>query len=215
MTPMDQAYIERRDIANRYMQGKLCAEECEEFEIYLMENPDVVDQLQLDSMFIKALPFLAQSPKQKPTFWQLLFATPARASIGTLCAGALLFSLVVNFEHLVTSNSTFSSPSMVYVSSARGNTSNVDQTFSLNDVSSSVSLVLQDEFDVTKTYQINMFINSSSSPIYTASYTPNTEGEVVISVDKEMLQVGLIEIQYSLDESNNRNKKSLVVAVRD
>ncbi|MEP4890204.1 MAG: hypothetical protein ABJV04_09285 [Aliiglaciecola sp.] len=215
MKPMDRDYIESNDIANRYMQGKLCAEECEEFEVYLMENSEIVEQLELDSMLIKALPFIHEAPKAKTTFWQSLYQTPVRASLTTFCSCLFVFSLIFNFDLFSSSENTLSSPSMIYVSSVRGNTTSVDASFSLDEISSSVSLVLQDEFDIKQAYQVDIYANTDSKPLHTGTYTPNTEREVIISLYKEMLQPGLMEIKYTLDESKSKDKKVLVVVVRD
>jgi len=216
MKPMDQAYIEERDIANRYMQGKLCAEECEEFEIFLMENSDMVDKLNIDSMFIKALPFITNKTVQKPafTFWKSLFATPIRASLGTACACALVFAFVSKTNLLPPVNETLNSPSLIYVSSIRGNTTQVDASLYLSDISDSVSLVVQDDFELGHEYQINMFASANDSAIHSATYLPNSDQEIVVLINKDMLQPGLLEIQYSLNTSNQKSK-SLVVSVRD
>ncbi|MFA3791539.1 hypothetical protein AB6T38_10505 [Aliiglaciecola sp. SL4] len=215
MKPMDRDYIESNDITNRYMQGKLCAEECEEFEVYLMENSEIVEQLELDSILIKALPFIHEAPIVKTTFWQSLYQTPVRASLTTFCSCLFVFSLMFNFNLFSSSENTLSSPSMIYVSSVRGNTTSVDASFSLDEISSSVSLVLQDEFDIKQAYQVEIYANTDSEPLYTGTYTPNTEREVVISLYKEMLQPGLMEIKYTLDKSKSEDKKVLVVVVRD
>ncbi|GAB2686956.1 hypothetical protein Q4574_03555 [Aliiglaciecola sp. 3_MG-2023] len=215
MRPMDQEYIQNNDIANRYMQGKLCAEESEEFEVYLMENSEIVDQLELDSMLINTLPLINTTSKPKNSFWQSLFKTPTRASLTTLGSCILVFTLMLNYNHFSFFEKTLSSPSMVYVSSVRGNTTSVDASFSLNEISSSVSLVLQDEFNANDKYQVDIYANTEKKPSYTGTYIPNTDREVIISLYKEMLQPGLMKIEYSLDESNTKKKKVLVVVVRD
>jgi hypothetical protein len=64
MKPMDQDYIEKHDIAQRYLQGRLTPEESEAYECYLMEHPDAVEILELDIALKQGLE-LGQSPKAK------------------------------------------------------------------------------------------------------------------------------------------------------
>ncbi len=51
MRPMDREFIEQHDIAQRYLHGRLTPEEAEEFEVYLMDNPEMVEEFELDSLF--------------------------------------------------------------------------------------------------------------------------------------------------------------------
>ncbi|MFT6403170.1 MAG: hypothetical protein ACJA2D_002495 [Pseudohongiellaceae bacterium] len=50
---MDKRYIEENEIEVKYLRNQLDPDELEEFEVYLMENPEMVDELKLDEVFIR------------------------------------------------------------------------------------------------------------------------------------------------------------------
>ena len=43
---MDKAYIDKHHIVDRYVQGKLSEELLETFEVYMLEHPEVVDEIE-------------------------------------------------------------------------------------------------------------------------------------------------------------------------
>lgn len=43
---MDRAYIDANHLVDRYVQGKLSDTELEEFEIYMLEHPEIVDDIE-------------------------------------------------------------------------------------------------------------------------------------------------------------------------
>ena len=47
---MDKQYIDDNDIGIKYLRKQLTPQETEEFEIYLMEHPEMVEALELDSL---------------------------------------------------------------------------------------------------------------------------------------------------------------------
>ncbi len=51
MKPMDREYIQEFDVVHRYVHGKLTAEEMAEFEVYLMEHPELLEEVQIDQAF--------------------------------------------------------------------------------------------------------------------------------------------------------------------
>ncbi|WP_102794521.1 hypothetical protein [Bowmanella denitrificans] len=79
----------QQETALRYLRGELSEQESQAFEIWLLDKPDVVEQLALDQMMIQALP--AQGRRAKP-FISLgkLFSTPIRASLVTLACCLLV-----------------------------------------------------------------------------------------------------------------------------
>lgn len=52
---MDRKYIEENDIGRKYLRNLLSSKDCEAFELYLIENPDMVDQLELDQVMTEGL----------------------------------------------------------------------------------------------------------------------------------------------------------------
>ncbi len=51
---MDKKYIEDNEIGIKYLRKQLVPEELEAFEIYLMENPEMVDELEVDILLMES-----------------------------------------------------------------------------------------------------------------------------------------------------------------
>jgi len=52
---MDKRYIDEKEIGRKYLLNQLSVEDTEAFEIYLMDNPYMVEQLELDQILSKGL----------------------------------------------------------------------------------------------------------------------------------------------------------------
>ncbi len=52
---MDKKYVEENEIEIKYLRNQLTPEELEEFEVYLMENPEMLESVKLDSVIELAL----------------------------------------------------------------------------------------------------------------------------------------------------------------
>jgi len=52
---MDKRYIDENDIGRKYLNNQLSVDDTEAFEIYLIDNPDMVEQLELDQIMSEGL----------------------------------------------------------------------------------------------------------------------------------------------------------------
>ncbi len=50
---MDKDYIEEQDISGKYLRGELTAEEIESFELLFMDDPELLERLELDAAFFR------------------------------------------------------------------------------------------------------------------------------------------------------------------
>lgn len=72
---MDKKYIQENEIDIKYLRGQLSDDELELFEIYLMENPEYLDTLEVDSVLLASEPqsFLQLQPEsQTRSLWEAL-----------------------------------------------------------------------------------------------------------------------------------------------
>ncbi|NKB38361.1 MAG: hypothetical protein GKR93_14560 [Gammaproteobacteria bacterium] len=88
---MDKTYIEEHDIGGKYLRGELVPEESSAFEEYLMEDGDMLEQLELDSVIFKhsTRAFEEINKKQKNKKWRGFFQIASG-----MAAGALLMTLI-------------------------------------------------------------------------------------------------------------------------
>ena len=89
---MDKKYIEQHSIDIKYLRNQLTPEENEEFEVYLLEHPDMLEQLELDNALMKAMPEV--SIKQQSTSGSSLLSW---ISLKSFASGALASAAVMTF----------------------------------------------------------------------------------------------------------------------
>ena len=85
---MNMKDIEENAIAQKYASGQLTPQETEAFELYLLENPQFVEQLELDAVLAKGVKLIAKAPAAVPrkrAFWWFI--------TGLLSGGAGVFAL--------------------------------------------------------------------------------------------------------------------------
>ncbi|MEM8981441.1 MAG: hypothetical protein AAGC71_00350 [Pseudomonadota bacterium] len=91
---MDKATIETQHLVDRYVQGKLSSEEQREFEIFMLDNPDIADQVEYARGMQSALQdetsqlFADIDTGQRKTGRQTFFQSPTWAMAATVLLGA-------------------------------------------------------------------------------------------------------------------------------
>lgn len=65
---MDRQYIDENDIVIKYLKNQLSDEELEVFEVYLMNNPDLIDQVFIDEQFLKSAMYSAGTNKRQISY---------------------------------------------------------------------------------------------------------------------------------------------------
>lgn len=93
---MDKQYIEKNEIEIKYLRNQLTEAEEEKYEIYLMENPDVIDQLSLDLTIQNAVRSQNFNLKKKLNNGGLQWR-PRFAAISTVLSVLFLSSASMSF----------------------------------------------------------------------------------------------------------------------
>ena len=91
---MDKNYIEQNAIDTKYLRNQLTPEQSEEFEVYLLDHPEMLEQLELDAVLGSELPDVA-SVKSQAVSLSSWFA-PAGVVTGFL-ASSLCFTVFASF----------------------------------------------------------------------------------------------------------------------
>ena len=124
MLKMEKTYIDEHQIDQKYLRGQLTPEESAAFENYLMENETLVDQLELDTLMIQAMPQAVQ-PQDKTAStqrWWAFIATPMRASLATfvVCLLVFPFGYKTLFDAGEPGDQVIANIPMVYLAPVRG-----------------------------------------------------------------------------------------------
>lgn len=185
---MNMKYIEENAIAQKYASGQLTPQETEAFELYLLENPQFVEQLELDAVLAKGMELLDRSPKSEPryrAFWWFL--------TGLLSGGAGVFALSLLLVPLFSGVNTVGDTSQIaYLETVRGETSN--NLVVIENEHKTLILVL----DTGKTSQTTFSARLANNGNHIIkSWQPSqsdSDGQAVLLVETELLQNGHYEV---------------------
>ncbi len=216
MKPMDKGYIEQHDIAQKYLLGKLSLNELEAFEVYLMDNPDAIEELHLDTIFIEQKIAIQQGNKTAKTgnlgFWLTWWQKPLYASVATAAVCLLTFSLLPTLDSTPELDSVVVSPKLVYVSNMRGNRQVADAQVDLDQQRSATIIVVQDNFEQDKTYYVDMFYGDDDIIAKTVSYKANSDSELLVTLPIAKQKDGVLSIVY-YSQNEPEDKRRLTVKI--
>lgn len=185
----------------RYVRGELSGHELDKFEDYLMDNPELLEQLELDSVFASVLPKLelvTVKPDKGFNLWRWLFTTPAgaslSASLSTACACVLLAALLW-------SNSSTQIPAisasnqLVHLSTLRS-TSQPERTIEISDKQTQLILVVQPASFEDENFLVNIK-NSSNESETSLTASISESGDIVITVPSQALVSGKYQLNIT------------------
>lgn len=216
---MDKGYIEKHDIAQRYLHSKLSPEEAQEFEIYLMDNPDMVDALEVDHVFKSELELSAVEDKKPNAIKRLLsqFKAPMLGwGIGGLAAFSTL--LLVNIQLLSTNHtSDLGNIKIEYISQQRSvNASKQDaeiQRVKIPAQLDTLIIVLPAIDQISQSYQVVIRKTGSEDSFEKKDIFLSSEtGDVAVPINGDELMPGVITIEL-VPESKPNQKQQFSVAL--
>lgn len=183
MKKMDADYISRHEIAKRYLQGKLTTEESVEFEEYILDKPELLEQLELDSVMVDSLPKVYPTSVEvasKPLFkfmlnWKKTFAT---TSILSCC---LLLVMTIKLSVYSGGNLTSqTSPDLIFFEVVRGNAD--EAVVQYNGSQTSKIFVIDVGGESLAHYDILLEEKDTGQKWEWAEQTANNNGELVITL---------------------------------
>ena len=217
MKPMDIGYIEQNGIAQKYLMSKLTLEEIEAFEVYLMDHPEDIEALELDSVFIDNRHAMRSAnhtpPEQKLGFWQVFWNRPVYVSLSTAFVCVLVFKIVfMTPDESTNADNLVVSPTLVYVSHVRGNRQVADAQMDLNDQVGDVIIVVQDSFEKEEPYLVSMRYDDNSVFSQNIRYQANSDSELLVNLPASEQKSGLLTIVY-FSENKPKDKRELTIKV--
>ena len=202
MSLESKLYIERQEMARRYLRGELPEPEIEAFEIYLMDNPDLVEHLELDEVLTACLPEAEQKKRRTFSLWKWITGTPMGASIATF-AMTLALAMPFSLQFLKTqpAPSGIATGNVLFLETLRSSNINIP-TLYLDPADTNAVLYLQtdelDRQDVTV-----RVITQSSRKTVVSTNGQLLNGELVLAIPRNHLKAGI----YELNVSNTEGKE--------
>ena len=209
MKPMDRDFIDKHDIAQRYLHGRLTPEEAEEFEVYLMDNPEMVEELEIDGLLKSRLPNSrsANSVKRGHTkYMDWFLSTPLRSIASTAAVCTLVFTMLPSPDS--TPGVDLTRPTdLISLSVTRNSTGLPDASLSLSENTSTVILVIQAEQGEVDSYQVTVTNQTTKAVMTDEAFYTNSKGELFVPVKLANLESGIVSIDY-MQPSSPESKRS-------
>lgn len=212
MKPLDDGYEDIQTLSIRYLQDKLTPEESEQFETYLMAHPEVVERLEIDSVFVTHLATAKAHLKDRKSALNVLnswLSTPLRASFATFAVCTLIYSTAfVNWpaERGTENDNTdyardWRHPSTVMLSMTRGLDDTTETSVALDKDSTMLLVFLQDEFGKRAEYNVNV-LDANGTQVYRADgVSLSSDGDILLPIRADKLEQGDLTIEYANKET--------------
>ena len=199
---MDDEYITQNDIVKRYLHNQLTPEETVEFEEYMLDKPELLERLELDSIFAENLPKALQTSEKNSkqgrdnVWWRTFWPRPLMYSAFSFAFGALMMFLIAPFSN--DSLEYTGLIDLVEVSPLRSSSSLdlADATYSLSNNAESIILLLQPGEVSAKHEVIQIIRRSDRSEIFNALAFLNAIGDFVVTLPVSKLQPDVYDINF-------------------
>ncbi len=183
------------DLGSKYLHGNMSAEQLRDYEVFLLEHPEQVDDLAMSALFKRNLQYA--SFKQPTKWWSL----PQLMPVGmTLAACSFAFVIALNTGLLGFNSNTqeVRSPAITYVETFRGTNSATSVHFGRDDRKH----VLVSPLDTLSTGSVTVTIESpQKKQAITYKQIPNSNNEVVIELRRSALIQGVYRLKIEDSES--------------
>ena len=180
--------VENDDVANRFLKRQLSPEETIAFEEYLMEHPELLEQLQLDEMFIESIG--SAEVEQAPKIRTAKSSSPW-SSIRLLGLGAIgAYASVALFSLVNTTSTMINIDRVVYVDTVRS-FDPVQKHIELGDSNEKMVLMLSAGFDQTGPFDVSIVKEDTSEIVAVFKGVPKTEtDDIAVVVGCELFEIG-------------------------
>lgn len=173
--------IEAKNLANRYLKGQLSPDEIVAFEEYILDKPELLEQLELDSILIETLPKIEES-RVKPSLFSTFYAS-WRVLLPTACSLVLFVLLLLNSNpeiHETTSQ-------IHYVENVRS--ASQDRTESIKiEADTGVLVLVVTPLVLSDMHEV--ILSNANGLLYSKQQKLSEFGQLSILIDKSIIDSG-------------------------
>ncbi|RDV24104.1 hypothetical protein DXV75_15560 [Alteromonas aestuariivivens] len=209
MTPNDNDRSDYESKLQRYRLGLLSESETEEIEVYLMEHPEVVEALELDTILAHNLPLTTVREHSTQRFdWRRFWYVPA----GAFALSAVLCLFVMPDKWTSTPSSrSYSVPQVVYLDTFRS-AMQPNQTLNKTAPGEHLVLFIQPQPDSVGPYSAELIKSDNTSGQMLGNDLNKTNtGEIVLLLDSHLLESGEYSLKLTEHDTGTTNVYSLTV----
>jgi hypothetical protein len=199
MNKINTDYINQHDVIRRYLKGKLSAEETLEFEEYMLDKPELLEQLELDSVMMEQLPNIPMKTSLVASTWWAWWRPTYSHLVAVAACAVMTVSLFMGGNNPTTSITT-ASPDILYLGNYRSVQPMLSVDFSNAAQSKilvlSLPLVAEGEFDV-----LAENLDTLQREVLQHQLRANSEGELVVVLGTATLPAGRYNIDVQASSS--------------
>lgn len=215
MSKMDDKYIAENDVIKRYLKDKLTAEETTEFEEYILDQPDLLERIQLDAVLIEnystALDEVNKDDARSDdvslvSILKRIWSKPVVYSTASFAFGAVL-ALLINGDNVDSTpySGTFD---LVEVSPLRSSSwqDAADASYSLSNNADHIILLLQPGALESESELIKIIRQSDNTEVFKQQVHLNTSGDFTVVLNTNRLIPDVYEVVFG-----HQNARSLSI----
>lgn len=197
MTQHNTPKFDNPDMLQRYLHNKLSDSERVEFELHMLDNPALVDTVEIDHLYKQTLVDAVQHNKAGAGFWQWIrancWASPMRASVCTFAACAIVFTL----SHTGGKSNGLVSSQVEYLETVRSASSALP-VFVLKKDSDVMALMVQTYFaEPDATYSVTVTAKDSARVVMAYQVKGNEHGELLVVLSREQVHSGVYIVEVT------------------
>ena len=216
---MDKTYVEDNDIAQKYLRGELAPEEAAEFELYFMEDQQMLEQLEIDSALYKhsagVFGELETPGTRKLTKWSGIFQIACGAALGALLV-ALLPSILTKEEKML---DTYGIAQIEYIEELRSTSTERVESRSIDLAGETQRVVLAIDTGVITDTLYDVIISRESgdegSIIRARNVSGSDTGELIIDIPVEIITDEIYSLNIYQSDSRELTKAYLLKFSRE
>jgi hypothetical protein len=225
MNNMDDKYIAENDVIKRYLKDKLTAQETTEFEEYILDKPELLEQIELDAILVENYSTALEEVNKEDaenvdenfiSTIKRLLDRPLVQNVASIVNRPLVNSIasfafgVVVILFINTSNVDKTPYSgtidLVEVSPLRSSSSEdvPDATYSLSNNADHIMLLLQPGFIESESVMVTITRRSDGGVVFSEKVSVNSSGDLVVVLRR----ISIIPELYNVSIHNNQGSES-------
>lgn len=203
MKPMDQDYIEKHDIAQRYLQGRLLPEEAQEFEVYLMDNPEALVSIEIDFLLKQGLMY-DDAQKKPKAFWTAMSGLSHKFAMASALGVLLVVLFRFDMNQFGPQDVTVGKVHILQLGALRS-ISQQEYFVELNKHDTDLSLVFQPNMNETGPFLFKLTDRENDTEVAAFEFTEKSNnGDLIVNLKANQLK----EAKYLVEFTNMQTGES-------
>ena len=210
---MNKKYIEDNNIDVKYLRNQLNDEELEGFEVYLIEHPEMVEQLELDDV-LKANLSTRKYLTSRRIYFPNLLNPNFWSHIAAFGIGAFSIFTMLSMVNGGNSYETSKFKNIVYLSETRSSKSDATEIFVSKNANDFIMLVLETDVKPSVVVDVSLISQETGLIAFQSELEVNALGEILAPIALAKITEGFYRINVSNTLKNQEMIKPIPLEFR-